>query len=629
MKDIFKKIKKNLLKKYFLYYNQSVGILKKFKTRRSAAAVAGLAAIALTIQFTSCSETPTVPSPSLSPSSSPSTRLFVCEHGTARKGNAPAKNMQVCIDCDAGYILRIDASNAAVCVPANDLDDAAPANDSDDTAPIGNPDSDPDDGQGKDSTAAADTCPDASNAETDPACIADIDDDNDGLIEIWTLEQLHNMRYDLAGTSYKTSSAAAPNRTGAPTSPTADCPTPTAGVYLCGYELAQNLDFDLDGDGSTYTETTPGVYTLDDGDAAAPYFVPRDGGWEPIGTSAYGSRFSGTFDGNGFVIANMAVTREQFYIGLFGRTHDAVIRNVGLVNVLAHYNGAGAVAPKDAGVGGLAGRVWDSSIIASYTTGLVDGDTSDGAAGGLVGDQISSSITASYSAAAVTSADNYDSWINIGGLVGYQSNGPITASYATGDVYGGHADSTRAGGLVGYLYSGVITASYATGDVHGGSGGNGRAGGLVGYATARPSYAGQLLADIQGEITASYATGTVRGGTGGGSYAGSLLGHLNNWEQPVRIFASYGFGAVENNPAGGMSPMPVGVTSAAQLTAATGGELWNDAGNNTLNAWAFDTGKAPLLQYADYDGSGTAYSCSQLPSSIDCGPNGDLLFGQP
>ncbi len=597
-----------------------MSIVEIFKTRRNAAAVAGLAAIALTIQFTACSETPVVPSVSPPPSSSsPSTHLYVCENGTPREGNAPAENIHVCADCDAGYVLQSDAPDAPACVPANGPDDAAP---------VGNPDDDPDDSQSKDTAAGPDTCSDASNAETDPACVADIDDDNDGLIEIWTLEQLHNMRYDLAGTSYKTSSTAAPNRTGAPTSPTENCPTPTAGVYLCGYELAQSLDFDLDGDGSTYTETTPGVYTLDEGDAAAPYFVPSDGGWEPVGDDIIEFRFTGIFEGNGFVIANMTVIYDDFNVGLFGHAENAVIRNVGLVNVLARYSGSRF---KSVRVGGLVGTIIYGSITASYTTGIVDGDATAGFTGGLVGFPVVTDITASYSTSTVRSTNGDRGQIGVGGLVGRMSGGTITVGYATGDVYGGSVDDSSVGGLVGYMYSGVITASYATGDVYGGSGGDGRAGGLVGFASARRAVVSLPIVGIRGDITASYATGTVRGGSGGGSYAGSLLGHLSNRDNPVRIFDSYGFGAVENNPAGGMSPMPVGVTSAAQLTAAnTGGSgLWNDAGNNTLDAWVFDAGKAPLLRYADYDGSGTTYSCSQLPSSIECGPNGDLLFGQP
>ena len=40
----------------------------------------------------------------------------------------------------------------------------------------------------------------------------DVDDDNDGLIEIASAAELNNMRHNLAGTSYKTSSGGTDNR---------------------------------------------------------------------------------------------------------------------------------------------------------------------------------------------------------------------------------------------------------------------------------------------------------------------------------------------------------------------------------------------------------------------------------
>ena len=79
----------------------------------------------------------------------------------------------------------------------------------------------------------------------------DIDDDNDGLIEIATATELNNMRHDLEGTpklrrrsrrgsigQYEGST------TGAPTSATTLCPNETSagsGIYLCGYELVADI----------------------------------------------------------------------------------------------------------------------------------------------------------------------------------------------------------------------------------------------------------------------------------------------------------------------------------------------------------------------------------------------------
>ena len=46
--------------------------------------------------------------------------------------------------------------------------------------------------------------------------IVDADDDGNGLIEIYNLMDLHNMRHNLAGTSYKTGADAAGDSSGCP-----------------------------------------------------------------------------------------------------------------------------------------------------------------------------------------------------------------------------------------------------------------------------------------------------------------------------------------------------------------------------------------------------------------------------
>ena len=68
------------------------------------------------------------------------------------------------------------------------------------------------------------------------------DHDRDGLIEIHDLAMLHNMRYNLAGTSYKESANdAGANALG--------CPD----TGCNGYELVSDLDFDKDGDDTTWS----------------------------------------------------------------------------------------------------------------------------------------------------------------------------------------------------------------------------------------------------------------------------------------------------------------------------------------------------------------------------------------
>ena len=470
------------------------------------------------------------------------------------------------------------------------------------------------------------------------------DVDGNGLIEIYSPLDLHNMRYDLAGTSYLGNSRGCP----------------ALGCH--GYELVQDLDFDGDGDGRTWRGDGDGGYSLDPEDNADYFPVEEDGtgGWLPIGDGT--NPFIAVFEGNGYTISSLATRRDQVYIGLFGRTgSDAIIRNLGLIDNLADYTGSSgapnyigslvgrqkggsimasyATGPAAGGaggldyVGGLVGFQGQGSIMASYATGPVDGGDGDyDVVGGLVGWQESGSITASYATGVVEGGDGDED--SAGGLVGRQDGGVITASYATGVVEGGDGDEDSAGGLVGRQDGGVITASYATGAVEGGDGTD-NVGGLVGWqddGVITASYAtgaadgGEGDYDVVGGlvgwqdggvITASYATGAVFGGNGASDHVGGLVGYLDR----SSITASYGFGEVvgEVEQEGGSdgSTKPEGVSAAAQLTAANAGAAWNDAGGNTLGAWDFGIdGHIPALKYADYDGDGPAvFACDQFPIS--------------
>ena len=111
---------------------------------------------------------------------------------------------------------------------------------------------------------------------------ADVDIDNDGLIEISTLQQLDLMRYDLAGTSLNG------DNTG--------CPA----TGCNGYELVADLDFDTNGNGST-----------DAGDV----FWNNGEGWNPIA-----GEFTATFNGNGYSIKN-------FFLGNVAGSGSALISN--------------------------------------------------------------------------------------------------------------------------------------------------------------------------------------------------------------------------------------------------------------------------------------------------------------
>ena len=182
------------------------------------------------------------------------------------------------------------------------------------------------------------------------------DRDGNGLIEINSLTELHNMRYDLTGASHKTSTTSAGDSSGCP----------AAGCI--GYELVQNLDFDEDDDGSTWSGSSDEGYRLDQDDSHADYFPVADGGWLPVGNAA--EPFDAVFDGNGYSISNLAISRDQTTVGLFGAIGgNAAIRNLRLLANLAHYSGS----DNGISIGGLVGFQSRGSITASYATGAVNG----------------------------------------------------------------------------------------------------------------------------------------------------------------------------------------------------------------------------------------------------------------
>ena len=339
-----------------------------------------------------------------------------------------------------------------------------------------------------DRDTAGDACDDDDDNDGTPDTM-DVDDDNDGLIEIASYEELQNMRYDLAGHSYDDEAddtgANAGDTAGAPTRATILCKTATTGgVYLCGYELAADIDASAscpNYDGSNGDDLTP-----DDNDGSnADDCGAGQNAWAPVGTSA--ARFTGVFQGNGRTISNLYYKADAAYGGLFGYTDGAKIGNVGLSN--AYINTVGSNH-----AGGLAGLANNSSISHSYATGSVSGSQY---IGGLVGQLSSGSISHSY-ATGRASGTNI-----VGGLVGGVNSGRISHSYATGRASG----NFRIGGLVGFIDGGSITNSYATG-----------------RASVQHQYAGGLVGEAQRiSINNSYAAGNVSGNSNIGGLVGRLL----------------------------------------------------------------------------------------------------------
>lgn len=248
-----------------------------------------------------------------------------------------------------------------------------------------------------------------------------------------------------------------------------------------------------------------GYYVLGaDIDASATAGWNSGAGFNPIG-STYSNSFQGVFDGLGHVISGLFINRGGTdFVGLFGYTDGAALRQVGLVNV--------DITGRES-VGGLVGLLRGSSVSQSYVTGAVTGTDS---VGGLVGasnnGRVNSSISQSYATSAVTGTNR------VGGLVGYQY-GSISQSYATGAVTG---SNQYVGGLVGYQ-NGSISQSYTTGAVTGGI----DVGGLVGGQDSGSTTNSYWNTETTGQVTSAGGTGlTTEQMFSAGSFAGFEFGEV-------------------------------------------------------------------------------------------------------
>lgn len=294
--------------------------------------------------------------------------------------------------------------------------------------------------------------------------------------------------------------------------------------------------------------------------------------FSPIGNSL--TPFTGVFDGLGHTITGLSINQPSgSYVGLFGATNSAALRNAGLVNAsvtgdeyigglvgsavgtAVHNSYADVTLTGRRYLGGLIGNIdWESTSIPStvdnsHSTGSVTGGVGGNATevGGLIGSAYSrfgkeTFITHSYSTASVTNNSTFSS--KLGGLVGYLGeSSSIADSYATGAITTGSQDGSLLGGLVGESYqSTTITRSYATGNITIGGFGN-DIGGLVGNSWgdfgAGPS-----------TISKSYSSGAISI-TGGGNQVGGLVGFNSQ-----AISDSYALGSVSIS--GGGSNFEIG-----------------------------------------------------------------------
>ena len=321
-----------------------------------------------------------------------------------------------------------------------------------------------------------------------------VDSNDNGLIDITTKEQLGNIRYNLAGTSYKTSAS--------------DVGAACEGAVCRGYELLANIALSTN--------------------------------WQPIGSTS--DSFRSRLQGNGYSITNLDINGED-YLGLFAALSGATIDNL-IVEVASisgdSYVGALAGSAKNSHftnveiraastssklsatgihIGGMLGAIIDTTIInATSDLSIVVAGNNVGefifnGVGGIVGSVLSSSISYAYSSGSVFASGGVSI---VGGLVGYIStNSDLSYSSASGSVSSRGTFNLAYGGLAGSVENAEINNSSASGSVTSSGGTNFSYGGLAG-------------AIYNSKISDSIASGSVIGNGSSISYYGGLVGDMRS-----------------------------------------------------------------------------------------------------
>ena len=193
--------------------------------------------------------------------------------------------------------------------------------------------------------------------------------------------------------------------------------------------------------------------------------------WTPMGTSST-KRYEGTFDGMGHTVSGLYYNNGNVhYVGLFGTSFNATIKNVGVVDSYLKGNtyvggicgfcyvynkgsvtncfNSSTISGKEY-VGGVCGYSLGNTFTHNYNTGQVSGTYRE--IGGLCGSIMGGSCENSYNTGSVTGINNRD---QLGGVCGYMGNTRIENCYNTGAVSG-----AGSGPIYGELYNSTVTNSY-------------------------------------------------------------------------------------------------------------------------------------------------------------------------
>jgi len=320
--------------------------------------------------------------------------------------------------------------------------------------------------------------------------------------------------------------------------------------------------------------------------------VPAGTNWTKVGGGKY--YFTGSYDGGGFSISNLAIDRPTENSALFSLIGEGgVVKNVALLNV----NIKG-----DSNVGGVAvfnsGRIQNCSV-----SGSIISSTSSGYGTGV------GSVVASNDGTVENcyTTCNLSGYRNVGGVAG-SNNGMIQNCYATGNVSG----DEYIGGVVGTNHgtmamfnNGTVQNCFATGNVSG----KNYVGGIAGSNTMEDFFGpGGIIKNcvaLNKEVKATNTTlniGRVVGGWG------TVTGLTNNYARSAGMIITGSSGAVS------VSPSATGFHGAnvtqANYDGSTSGTWWSSTAGFSSANWEFANNRLPHLKPT----GGGSFSQAQNPT---------------
>ncbi len=251
-----------------------------------------------------------------------------------------------------------------------------------------------------------------------------------------------------------------------------------------------------------------------------------------IGNS--GTKFNGTYDGEGNQITNFSYSNNVSHVGLFGYIGTGTVKNI-------FVNNANVLGGSDTGI--VAGRVDTGTVESVVTKGTIRGGNS---VGGVVG-SLSGGIVQK-----IASYTNIETSVtNVGGIVGYaDSTSKIRDSYSRGSLYVSAAtEGNKRAGILGHMGGGSVEVSnvYSTGRIY--SPWQWDTAGLVGYRNndackLSNSFTTSIVIGGRYTIHPIIAGGSTGAGVANNYYSTRIPAYnhfRNNLEAPIALI-TYGTG---------------------------------------------------------------------------------------